>query len=354
LALQRDVAVGTVALAMSSPTDIVLAVDGGATRTRAWIARLDGTVLGRGEAAGSNVFDLGIDVARRVIADATRAAWREAGLPGDKPCAFFSVFAGVAGAGAAEDQRALGTALAAEFGVNPANASVDHDLRIAHAGALAGEPGVVMLAGTGSAAYGRNAAGESAKAGGWGALLDDGGSGHWLGLQAMRLVVRAADGRAPTTSLMAAVFLNLQVATPRAMLNRLQPGAPELLTRSRIAELAPLVIHAAAAGDPGASDILNRGAAELAEQAAAVLRRLANGGATTLPIAGAGGLLENHEIYFTRAAAALRERVPTATLMRPKLPPVAGAVLLALGVAGRPPLPEVVQKLREVPVVAGV
>src|SRR5688572_30062689 len=113
--------------AMNNPTDIVLAIDGGATRTRAWIVRLDGTVLARGTAGGSNVFDLGIDVARRVIAEATRAAWHDAGLPGDKPCAFLSVFGGVAGAGAPEDQRALATALAAEFGVNPDNTTVDHD-----------------------------------------------------------------------------------------------------------------------------------------------------------------------------------------------------------------------------------
>lgn len=330
---------------MSNATEVVLAVDGGATRTRAWIVRLDGTVQGRGAAGSSNVFDRGIDASRRVIAAATREAWRESGLPGRKPCGFLAVFGGVAGAGASEEQRALASALAAEFGVNPVNVCIDHDLRIALAGALGGEPGVVILAGTGSAAYGRDASGREARAGGWGTVLDDGGSGQWIGMQAMRLVIRVADGRTTATPLVQAVVSHLGVTSPRAMLNRLQPAHPQHLQRADVATLAPVVIAAAHQGDPAACDILERGAAELAEMAAAAGRRLTDDKPDGLRFAGAGGLLEHNPSYFARVAKALAARVPGARLEPPQLPPIAGAVLLALEMAGTRPSADLRQNL---------
>jgi N-acetylglucosamine kinase-like BadF-type ATPase len=331
---------------MSNTTDVVLGIDGGATGTRAWIVRLDGTVLARGAAGGSNVFDLGVDVSRRVIVEATREAWHASGLPGDKACGFLAVFAGIAGAGANEEQRALATALAADFGVAPANTAVDHDLRVAHAGALVGEPGVIILAGTGSAAYGRAADGRSAKAGGWGPVLDDGGSGHWLGVQAMRLVIRVADGREAATPLAEAVLAQLEASSPRDMLNRLQSSHPRHLRRADIAALAPIVLVAADTGEATAGNILDRGAEELADKAAAVLRRLGAADDATLPVAAAGGLLENNESYFDRVAAALVRRVPGARLGAPRLSPVAGAVWLALALAGGRLSAEVQRRLR--------
>lgn len=332
---------------MSSPTDIVLALDAGATRTRAWIVRNDGTVLARGMGGPCNVYDLGVDVARRVMADATLAAWREAGLPGDKPCAFLGVFAGVAGAGAAEDQRALASALAAEFGVSPLNTAVDHDLRIAQAGAHAGEPGVVVVAGTGSAAYGRHRDGRAAKAGGWGPILDDGGSGHWIGIQAMRLVARVADGRAESTPLAGRVLAQLEVSGPREMLNRLRPDHPHRWMRSTIAALAPLVVIAAETGDTAATEILERGATELAGMAAAAYRRLNDAASgSPLPVSVAGGLLEEHEMYAELVAGAVAARLQGVTLRPPALRPVAGAALLALALAGTTATPEIVERLR--------
>ncbi len=332
---------------MNGPTDIVLAIDGGASRTRAWIVRTNGSVLARGNAAGANLFDLGVDVTRRVIVEATLAAWQAAGLPGEKPCAFLAVFAGVAGAGGREEQRSLAAALAAEFGVNPANTSVDHDLRIAHAGALGGEPGVVIVAGTGSAAYGRDPAGRAVRAGGWGPVLDDGGSGHWLGVQAMRLVIRVADGRSASTPLANAALAQLGVDSPREMLNRLHPAHPAHLHRAAIAALAPLVIVGADTGDAAAGDILDRGAVELADKVAAVVRRLEVKDEELPRLAAAGGLLENHDSYFERVGAAVVGRIAGLKLERPQLPPAAGAALLALDIAGSPPTDAVRQQLQQ-------
>lgn len=310
---------------------VVLGVDGGGSHTRAWIAHEDGTVVGRGMAGPSNVHVLGVDASRRVIVEAVTAAWRAMGAPGERPCGFRAVFAGIAGAGAFEDQRALATALAADFGLDPANCRVDHDLRVALAGALGGRPGAVLVAGTGSACFGAAPDGRTWKAGGWGSLLDDGGSGHWLGLQALRAVVRAADGRGIESALTTMVTGRISMKDPRAIIQALAGGD---LSRERVAALAPDVLAAAEAGDRVAEDIVERGAAELAAMVAAVWRALALAEEPAAALAGTGSVLEKGLVYRKACAAALARDVSGVALAEPHLPAVAGAVLLALQVAG--------------------
>jgi N-acetylglucosamine kinase-like BadF-type ATPase len=310
---------------------VVLGVDGGGSHTRAWIAHEDGTVVGRGMAGPSNVHVLGVDASRRVIVEAVTAAWRAMGAPGERPCGFRAVFAGVAGAGAFDDQRALSSALAADFGLDPANCRVDHDLRVALAGALGGRPGAVLVAGTGSACFGAVPDGRTWKAGGWGAQLDDGGSGHWLGLQALRAVVRAADGRGMESTLTGMVSARIGMSEPRAIIQALANGG---LTREAVAALAPDVLAAAEAGDAVAVDIVERGAVELAAMVAAVWRALGLASEPKAALAGTGSVLEKGLVYRKACADALAKEVPGVVLAEPHLPSVAGAVLLALQVAG--------------------
>jgi len=310
---------------------MVLGVDGGGSLTRAWIAHEDGTVVGRGLGGPSNVHMLGVDASRRVIVDAVNAAWHAMGAPGERACGFRAVFAGVAGAGGFDDQRALAAALAADFGLDATNCRVDHDLRIALAGALGGRPGAVLVAGTGSACFGAAADGRTWKSGGWGAQLDDGGSGHWLGLQALRAVVRAADGRGPKSTLTAAATARVGMEDPRAIIRALASGA---LGRDAVAALAPDVLASAERDDAVAAEIVARGADELVAMAAAVWRQLGLVDEPNAALAGTGSVLEKGLVYRRACMAALARELPGVTLIEPHLPAVAGAVLLALGVAG--------------------
>ncbi|MGH8019318.1 MAG: N-acetylglucosamine kinase [Opitutaceae bacterium] len=311
-----------------------MGIDGGGSRTRAWVAQVDGRVLGQGSAGGSNVHLLGIEAASQVLVEAAIDAWRDAGLPGDvHDLAAF--FAGVAGAGASKDQRALGESLARRFSMPSSACQVNHDLHVALAGALAGAPGAVLVAGTGSACYGRTFSGQSAKSGGWGAVLDDGGSGHWLGIQAMRAIVRATDGRGKQPTFADAIFVQLNVKTPREMLDRLLDRSPDGLDRPAIARLAPIVITAAFCEDVVAGEIVEAGAQELAIMVESVLSRLALDAHPVGRVACAGGLLEHQDFYLERVDEAIRRLVPEIHLEKPGLPPVAGAVLLALELAGR-------------------
>lgn len=322
---------------------VILGVDGGGSHTRAWIAHDDGAIVGRGLAGPSNVHVLGVDASRRVIVEAVTAAWRAMGAPGERPCGFRSVFAGIAGAGGFEDQRALGSALAADFGLDPANCRVDHDLRIALAGALGGRTGAVLVSGTGSASFGATADGRSWKSGGWGPQLDDGGSGHWLGLQALRAAVRARDGRGSGSTLPDIVLARTGLAEPRAIIRALADGA---LSREAIAALAPDVLAAAEAGDALAGTVVARGAEELAQMAAAVWRALRLQDEPGAALSGTGSVLEKSPVYRRACADALAPLLPGVPLAAPHLPAVAGAVLLALQVAGVPTEGAVLERLR--------
>ncbi len=322
---------------------MILGIDGGGSHTRAWIAHDDGAIVGRGLAGPSNVHALGVDASRRVIVDAVTAAWRAMGGPGERPCGFRSVFAGISGAGGFEDQRALGSALAADFGLDPVNCRVDHDLRIALAGALAGRTGAVLVAGTGSACFGVTADGRSWKAGGWGAQLDDGGSGHWLGMQALRAAIRAKDGRESGSTVPAIVAARTGLEEPRAILRALSGGA---LTREAVAALAPDLLAAAEGGDALAGAAVARGAEELALMAAAVWRSLRLQEERGATLAGTGSVLEKSPVYRRACADALAHMLPGVPLAEPHLPAVAGAVLLALQVAGVPTEGPVLERLR--------
>ena len=183
-------------------TRYVLGIDGGGTKTQAAIVDETGHVRGVGLGGPSNYDDIGANRARANIAQAVTAACAPAGC---EPAPFAAAFLGLAGIVSPAD-RAVVQGIAADLRLAPLDrVGVDHDCRIALAGGLSGRPGIVLIAGTGSSCYGRNAAGGDWRAGGWGSQIGDEGSGYWLGLHALQSAVRAYDGRGPATRLEADV-----------------------------------------------------------------------------------------------------------------------------------------------------
>src|SRR5213078_4483038 len=88
---------------------------------------------------------------------------------------------------------------------------VVNDALIALAAGAGDDPGIVIISGTGSIVYGRNERVEAARAGGWGHMIGDEGSGYWIGREALAAVMRAGDGRGPETGLTAAMLAHFQV-----------------------------------------------------------------------------------------------------------------------------------------------
>lgn len=316
---------------------LVLGIDGGGTRTRACLADGCGRVVGRGEAGLANVHHAGPGVALGNLRSAIGVAMAGAGATADDVGAVFAGMAGVTHAASRETFRGM----LGECGFSGVAIDVDHDIRIALAGGLAGRPGVALIVGTGSSCYGRTADGRSWQTGGWGALLADEGSGYFLGREALVTAARMADGREEETVLRSEVFEWLGIGSVDEILCRIHEAG---LSRTEIAALAPRVSALASAGDPAARSILARGAALLAEMVAANHARLPTGDAPGVVIT--GGLGTNDEAYRGMIEAAIIGRLPVARVRRPILSPVAGAVLLALGMMGITGEDEMVENLR--------
>ncbi|MBX9724125.1 MAG: hypothetical protein K2X81_22145 [Candidatus Obscuribacterales bacterium] len=303
----------------------VLGIDGGGTKTYATIVSTSGHVLGKGVAGPSNYHDVGVEVTKANLADAIMMASKDAEI-GIAP-RFEAAFLGLASVVSPAD-RAVVRNMARDLDL-PANEKlgVDHDCRIALAGGLSGRPGIVQIAGTGSATYGRNADGEEWRSGGWGYLLADEGGSYWFGLSAMKAAVRAADGRSKETVLRQLVIERLELVTMNDIMHRLHVTG---MSRLEIASLCPLLINAAKEGDEIATQIVAEGMSLLAECLETVAQRLRLTQSSVCEIALVGGLFNAGDIVVRPLLIAMQERLPNCSVLSAELQPVLGACLLAL------------------------
>ena len=146
-----------------------------------------------------------------------------------------------------------------------------NDALIALQAAVGEAPGIVIVSGTGSIAYGRDRAGHAARAGGWGYVLGDEGSGYWIGRLAMRAVVRAADGRGSPTSLTERLLAHFGAQRPDELLQTVYHAS---FRPAAFTALAAHVQQAREDGDLAAATILDRAAQELLEAASSVIAQL--------------------------------------------------------------------------------
>jgi glucosamine kinase len=277
---------------MSAPDDsglgtrdsgLFLGVDGGGTKTLAVIVDADGNERGRGSAGSGNQAAVGLERAVSNIRAAVGEAATQAGATG--PCAV--AWVGLAGVDRPEDRAQLMPHLAPLA----AHIHVTNDAELALSG-LAGAVGVALIAGTGSIALGRNAAGEKARAGGWGHLIGDEGSGYTIGRRAMQAASQVADGRGPRTAILPAIMESWNLARPDGMIGKVYPDGDKGL----IAGLSAIVFAAARSGDRVARRIVAEAATDLAITVVAVGDALGFDD-DALPLALAGGLLV-HEADF--------------------------------------------------------
>lgn len=197
------------------------------------------------------------------------------------------------------------------------------DQETALAGALGRPDGMVLIAGTGSICFGRDAAGKTARSGGYGHKIDDEGSGYALGRDALAAVVRAGDGRIPHTMLTELIYARLGITDVRGLVRfTYAPGTD----KKEIAALAPLVSEAAAAGDAAAERILQKACGELAALVAPVAAALHfEAGQLAL----AGSILQRVEAVRAGVKARLCARYPRLQCVAPKEDAASGAALLA-------------------------
>ncbi len=302
----------------------VVGVDGGGSKTEAWVASVadDGTLTtaGKGTSGPSNPRVFGYSAAQQAIYSAMHRACEHAHISvTDLAAGCFAL----AGAGREEEQYEVSRRLAAR-GWHGALRFV-HDGWAALATAFQPVVGIVLIAGTGSFAFGRNARQEEQRVGGWGYLFGDEGSGYDLGRAALRAVAMSVDGRIRHTSLVAAVLKHYDLKEPSQLIECVYSRSTD---RSLIALLAPLVLSAARQRDFVADSLVDRAAEQLAQHVSTLARRL-DFSPQALPLAFAGGVLVGSDILRDRVKAKLAAwdfRVPEPKLVTH---PAEGATRLA-------------------------
>ncbi len=294
----------------------VLGIDGGGTKTLAVVA-VDGQTRGRAEADSCSLRHATEEQVRARLEEACHSALAQAGV---SAADVRSVCAGVSGI---SSSREAGVRTASILrGIFSCPVAVVGDQEIALDAAFRGAPGVVVVSGTGSIAFGRNAQRDTARAGGFGSLVSDEGSGYWIGRQAVLLSLQENDaGEAP--ELMEWVLKRFNAATAKELVelcNRQPP--PDL------AELAPVVMQASEHGDPLAGSILDDAGRQLARLCCMVGGRLWLN-FEKVEVAMTGGIFV-HSARVRRAFAfALAGDFPNAAVRLSEAEPVEGAIFRA-------------------------
>jgi N-acetylglucosamine kinase-like BadF-type ATPase len=276
---------------------LYVGVDGGATRCRAIVLDADGREVGRAEGPAGIVTVRTAAAAAEIVAIVVRDAVRDAISDAGTAPPVARLVAGLAGAGRPDARDAARSALEAT-GVAMA-VEVHGDSEIALDDAFDDGVGILVVAGTGSMALGRAGHGRQARAGGWGVVLGDEGSGWWLGIQGLRAVARAADGRGRATTLTGVLLDALSLPDAAAMITRVDTAS-----KSEIAALAPLVLRAAEDGDAVARQLADAAAGELAAAAQAV-RRALDPWPEPPRVVGVGGLIAPDGLLRDRVVDAL-------------------------------------------------
>lgn len=205
----------------------------------------------------------------------------------------------------------------------PYHLRVVNDVEVGWAGSLALTPGINIVAGTGSIAYGRDEKGISARSGGWMEFFSDEGSGYWLGRKALELFSKQSDGRLPKDKLYELLKKHLQLRDD----NDLNSLARDVYapSREKTASLQRILFEAASAGDQSAIDVYEEAGRELALIVSAVIRKLSFDSTPTVSYS--GGVFATGHLILKPFRVALGA---SAVLAEPVLEPVEGAVLLAV------------------------
>jgi N-acetylmuramic acid 6-phosphate etherase len=316
-----------------------IGIDLGGSGTRAVLATADGEVLaaGRGGPSGAHGGAAGRRHIERALASALAPI---AARVGTAAC---RVHVGVRGLSIPGRREAVLLDLSVRL--PQADVHISNDATIAMWGGLAAGEGVAVLAGTGSIAMARSGDGREARSGGYGYLVGDEGSAFWLGREAIAACLRALDGRSQPTLLRDLVCQVTQQRTPQDLIGWLYAGQDQV---PRLAGLAPLVSRAAEADDPVAMSLMGRAARDLADLADAAARQAwPSQIPEALPIACCGGVWAAGDVLRQPFASALVQRLPLVKVCEPRLAPVGGAILLAMGARETPLAANVVARVED-------
>ena len=307
-----------------------LGIDGGGSKTKCAVGD-ESSILATVTAGPSNITRVGEARAREALHQVIREACAAAKVDSRH---LLRACIGIAGAGREEIAGAVRRIVAE---VIPGEVDVVGDMEIALDSAFGEGPGVIVIAGTGSIAYGRDAKGRTVRAGGWGFAISDEGSAFWIGRTAVSTLLRAADQVADEPARnegeASPLFYELKAAWKLDSLEQLVRTAN---SNADFAALFPAVLSAAGAGDALAQRVLAQAGGELAQLAGIVVRRLfpeqTSAASSAVPLAMAGGVFRHaervREVFYNEVRSAYSRVVLNSEVIEP----VHGALRRARGV----------------------
>lgn len=299
---------------------IVVGVDGGGTKTRALLTDERGERIAEAVGAGSAVKPQEAERSAGIIAGVVRDVLDNGALGDSRPRV---LCVGVAGVGRETERQALWEALTTHQLAD--EVIVQTDLAVALDDAFLDGPGILLIAGTGSSAFGRGPTGTTGRCGGWGPNIGDEGGGAWIGKRALSVVAAASDGREPETPLTGAVLTAAEVAETSELIRWAAAATP-----ATFATLAPIVMQVADGGDLRANSIVSLAVEELALHVRSLARQLFTDERASIPVAFTGGLLSKGSSLRKRLEHRLKTAVPGAQIHASEIDPARGAVRGAL------------------------
>ena len=303
---------------------IVVGVDGGGSATRVLVTDELGRELASSTGPASAVRPGMASESADIIAATVNAALASAGMSHVRPRA---ICAGVAGTGREPDRDALARELIDRDVADETD--VQTDAAIALADAFGDGGGVVLVAGTGSMAFGRGPTGRSMRAGGWGPAIGDEGSGAWIGRRALGIAAASVDGREPETALVGALLTACEVADASGFIGWAAHATPADYSR-----LVSAVAETAAQGDLRANSLITLAVEDLVLHVRALARELYGDERAAVPVALAGGLMKPGSLVRKRTEHRLKSAVPGGIVHAGEVIPVRGAARAALRLVG--------------------
>ena len=298
----------------------VLGIDAGGTKTIGYLSDGEGKVLGEGRAGGANLKAEGELAVEKVLHTVMDQAL------GNRSVDVGAICLGMAGADR-DDEKTLVADVMRRIGAR-SRTLVVNDALVALVAGVGDASGVVIICGTGSIAFGRSAD-RAARAGGWGHVLGDEGSGYWIGRRALRAVARAADGRGPATSLTPRVLNHFAVTKPQDLISEVYDRQ---LPHHALAQTARLVQQARDEGDEVGTQILEQAAHELVRAARSVIERL-HMQEEPVQFVLAGGVFTGVPWLAEELKRRLPATAPRGQVKRLEVEPAMGAVRIALAEA---------------------
>lgn len=301
----------------------ILGIDCGGSSTEALLTTQEGRVLGYGQGGPANYTVNGTSGVVQSVLTAVRGSLEQSGLQLENLHQRGVVLAlGVSGAGRSAEQVQIRRALESE---GFAQVVVAHDAVIALLGALSGADGVVVIAGTGSVAYGVNGE-RSHRVGGWGYLLGDEGGAVWIALKALQQVMWGYDGRlTEDETLLQAAKVYFGIGEPMELIPLIYKTP---LDRGLIAGFSTVIGKLAQEGHAAAQEILVDAGRQLGRLAVAALQELGLAEAKGR-VGACGGVFSAGQWVLEPMAEEIRRAAPEQTLTLADFKPAAGAVFLA-------------------------